>query len=46
MKKDNNLLLLKVEMTQGHYGPSGRYDYLRDVAEHQAFLLNQVGINE
>jgi oligopeptidase B len=46
LKKDNNLLLLKAEMTQGHYGSSGRYDHLREVAEHQAFLLDQVGINE
>lgn len=39
MKTDNNLLLLKTNMEQGHGGASGRFEYLRDVALMYAFLL-------
>jgi oligopeptidase B len=39
MKTDNNLLLLKTQMTQGHGGASGRFEYLKDIALQWAFLL-------
>ena len=39
MKTDNNLLLLKTQMTQGHGGASGRFEYLKDIALEYAFLL-------
>jgi oligopeptidase B len=38
-KTDNNLLLLKTQMSQGHGGASGRFEYLKDVAIEWAFLL-------
>jgi len=39
VKTDNNLLLLKTKMDEGHSGASGRYDYLREVAFEFAFIL-------
>ncbi len=46
VKTDNNPLLLKVNMSAGHGGASGRYDRLKDQAFEYAFLLSQVGITE
>jgi oligopeptidase B len=46
MKTDNNQLLLKTEMVQGHFGASGRYDLLKERAEYYAWILYQVGIKE
>jgi oligopeptidase B len=42
-KTDGNRLLLKTEMGAGHGGPSGRYDYLKDVALRFAFILDNFG---
>jgi oligopeptidase B len=36
-------LLLKIDMDAGHGGPSGRYDYLRELAFDYAFILTQLG---
>ncbi len=44
MKTDNNQLLMKTEMVQGHFGASGRYDLLKERAEYYAWILYQVGI--
>jgi oligopeptidase B len=38
-KKDSNVLLLKTDMGSGHFGPSGRYEGIREVAFDYAFLL-------
>jgi oligopeptidase B len=46
LKTDVNPLLLKTNMGAGHGGASGRYDYLREIAMHYAFLLTQTGIDE
>ncbi|MBE0433636.1 S9 family peptidase [candidate division WOR-3 bacterium] len=46
LKTDDNLLLLKTNMGAGHGGPSGRYDYLRDVAFEYSFMLKVIGITE
>jgi oligopeptidase B len=46
LKTDANPLLLKTNMTAGHGGASGRYDYLREIALDYAFLLTQLGIRE
>jgi len=39
LKTDTNLLLLKINMEAGHGGASGRYDYLKETAFIQAFIL-------
>lgn len=39
-KTDNNLLLLKTNMDYGHRGASGRFDYLKEIAEDYVFILN------
>jgi len=44
LKTDKNLLLLKTHMGAGHSGPSGRYDYLREIAIDYAFIFHILGI--
>ena len=39
LKTDNNLVLLKTNMSAGHGGSSGRFEYLKEVALEYAFLL-------
>jgi oligopeptidase B len=43
-KTDRNPLLLKTNMASGHFGQSGRYDALRELAEQYAFLFACLGI--
>ena len=43
-KTDSNLLLLKTNMGAGHGGPSGRYDYLKEIAFEYAFILDVLGM--
>jgi len=43
MKKDQNILLLKTNMGSGHFGPSGRYEGIKEVAFDYAFLLWTLG---
>ncbi|MFX0205224.1 MAG: S9 family peptidase [Candidatus Hodarchaeota archaeon] len=44
MKTDNNRLFLKTEMSSGHAGKSGRFDYLKELALHYAFILDVFGV--
>jgi oligopeptidase B len=37
-------ILLRVDMTSGHAGPSGRYDRMREIAFAYAFLLDRLGL--
>jgi oligopeptidase B len=46
VKKDKNLLVMKMNMGAGHFGRSGRYEALRETAEQYAFLLMTMGIRE
>ncbi len=39
LKTDDHILLLKTNMGAGHFGPSGRYEGLRETAFDYAFLL-------
>jgi len=39
-KTDDYLLLLKTNLGSGHFGPSGRYEHLRETALHYAFILH------
>ena len=45
LKTDGNSLLLHTNLTAGHGGASGRYDYLKEVAMDYAFLLRQLGVS-
>jgi oligopeptidase B len=44
MKKDDHLLLLKTNMGSGHFGSSGRYEYIKETAFDYAFILNALGV--
>ena len=43
LKTDDILLLLETNMSAGHGGASGRYDYLKEIALDYAFLLQELG---
>jgi len=45
LKTDNNSLLLHTNMTAGHGGASGRYDYLKEIAMDYAFLLRELNVS-
>ncbi len=42
-KTDDNVLMLKTNMTSGHFGKSGRFAMLEDAARSYAFALKAVG---
>ncbi len=44
LKTDDNLLLLKTNMSAGHGGASGRYESLKEIAFEYAFVLDRLGI--
>ncbi|MGE3758165.1 MAG: prolyl oligopeptidase family serine peptidase, partial [Pseudobdellovibrionaceae bacterium] len=44
LKTDSNLLLFRTKMEAGHAGSSGRYNYLKEIAEEYAFLFWVLGI--
>ncbi len=44
LKRDANVLLLKTQMGSGHFGVSGRYEYLKETAFNYAFLLTALGV--
>jgi oligopeptidase B len=46
LKKDDNLLVFKCNMSAGHGGASGRYDALRERAFVFAFILTQLGVEK
>ena len=46
LKTGENRLLLKTEMGAGHGGPSGRYDYLKEIAFEYAFIFDLLGIDK
>ena len=46
LKTDSNPLLLKIDLSSGHGGPSGRFSYLRDMALEYAFLLDVLGMSK
>ena len=45
-KTDDHLLLLKTNMDSGHQGASGRFDYLKEVAEDYVFIFTTFGLSE
>lgn len=46
LKKGNRRLLLKTNMSAGHGGASGRYDYLHEIAFDYAFLLRELDVEQ
>lgn len=44
LKQDDHVLLLHTNMTAGHGGASGRYDYLKEIAMDYAFLLRELRV--
>jgi oligopeptidase B len=40
LKKDDNLLLMRINMGAGHGGASGRFDSLKELAEVYTFILD------
>ncbi len=46
LKTDNNVLLLKTNMSAGHGGASGRYESLKELAFDYAFVLDRLGLGE
>jgi oligopeptidase B len=45
LKMDDRLLLLETNMSAGHGGASGRYDYLKEIALDYAFLLQELAVD-
>jgi oligopeptidase B len=45
-KTDQNLLMLHTNMSAGHSGSSGRYDYLKEVAFKYAFFFKVLGLQD
>ena len=43
-KTDDNLLVLHTNMSAGHGGPGGRFDFLEEVAYRYAFVLMVYGV--
>jgi oligopeptidase B len=44
LKTNDTPLLLHINMEAGHGGASGRYDYLKEIAFDDAFLLRELGV--
>jgi oligopeptidase B len=44
LKTDDNLLLLRTRFRSGHFGPTGRFDYLEEFAFELAFIFDVLGI--
>jgi oligopeptidase B len=43
VKTDKNQILFKINMGAGHFGSSGRFEHLHEMAEEYAFILNRFG---
>jgi oligopeptidase B len=44
LQQGSRAILLHTNMTAGHGGASGRYDYLKEIALDDAFLLRELGV--
>ena len=44
LKTDDNLLVFYVNYDSGHAGASGRYDFLKEVAQDFAFLIDKLDV--
>lgn len=46
LKTDARSLVLHTNLTAGHGGASGRYDYLKEIALDYVFLLRELGVDQ
>ena len=46
LKTDDNTIIMKTNMSAGHFGKSGRFNHLKEAAELSAFVLNRIGVEE
>lgn len=46
LKTDSNPLLLKTDLTSGHFSASDRYKLLRETAFEYAFIVDQIGASK
>jgi oligopeptidase B len=44
MKTDDNLIVFYTNYDSGHAGASGRYDFLKEIAQDYAFLIDKLGV--
>jgi oligopeptidase B len=44
LKTDDNLVIFYINYDSGHAGASGRFDYLKEIAQDYAFLFDRLGI--
>jgi oligopeptidase B len=44
LRTDRRHLVLHTNLTAGHGGASGRYDYLKEIALDYAFLLRELDV--
>ena len=42
-KTDDNLLILKTDMSSGHFSASDRYKFIKETAFEYSFILEQIG---
>ncbi|KUO96434.1 S9 family peptidase [Ferroacidibacillus organovorans] len=45
MKTDDRMLLLKTHMGAGHFGSSGRFSHMQEMAERYAFMFHHLGLS-
>ena len=45
-KTDTNLLVMRMNMSAGHFSNSGRYGRLKDLAEEYAFMFLAHGVEQ
>lgn len=43
LKTNNNVIVFKTNMGAGHFGASGRFDHLGELAEEYSFILSKFG---
>lgn len=44
LKTDDNLIMMYTNYDSGHAGASGRYDFLKEIAQDYAFLLDKLDV--
>lgn len=45
-KTDKNLLILKTDLTSGHFSASDRYKYIKECSFEYSVILNELGLKE